>query len=382
MKPNSFFQAAFPGTNLNHAKTRPTGRTAWYIPTSDAGKLINFGSGEVDQSVSSRVLSVIRQVHSSDLVNYPDSSCHELKISIGRKYGVAESMISVGNGSDEIIENIPRVFLEPKDACLCIVPTFFRFIESCQRMKGEVITVATRKEDKFMLTPSTLMIVKTAIEKHQPKIIWIDSPNSITGAVTPLKTVRQILSWSKKLVVVDEVHHELADPANCESAVQLLPTHNNLILIKSVSKAFGLAGVRLGFALAQTDIVNAIERWRLTFTVNAIAQRAAVAALSDNAQIEQTAKSVKSRREHLFSRIERIPGFAIGAPSKTHLFILKHENFDLFEELVENGILAVDLRHARGLENKGFVRLNIKTPGESQILLKALSDIYNGVRKI
>lgn len=366
MKPNSFFRQAFANQPKSYIEAS----------TNEEG-LINFSSGEVDQPLNKNILKVLNQITAQEFVNYPDPDCIRLKQVISRRFGISENMITVGNGSDEIIENIPRIFLELGDSCLFIVPTFFRFIESCQRMKGEVITVATREEDKFMMTQSTLAIIKTAIEKHQPKIIWIDSPNSVTGAVIPLTIIRQIVSWSKEFVVVDEVHHELADPANRESSIQLLPKHKNLILIKSVSKAFGLAGVRLGYALAQRDIANAMERWRLTFTVNAIAQKAAVAALSDNARIEQTAKSVKSRREHLFSRMERIPGFVIGAPSKTHLFILKHENFDIFEELIKKGILAADMRHAPGLENKGFVRLNIKTSKEARILLKALSDIYN-----
>lgn len=356
IKTNSFFHHAF------------SGRGKSYVETAETEKgLINFSGGEVH----------LAQNRAADLAGYPDPACRELKRVIAKRFGVSETMIAVGNGSDEIIENIPRVFLEPGDPCLFVVPTFFRFIESCRKMKAKIITVATEEKDGFLVTPTVLVKIKAEIRKHRPKIIWLDSPNSVSGTVIPITLIKEILSVANGLVVIDEVHHELIDPENKKSATALLSKHENLIILRSASKAFGLAGIRFGFGLTDPKIAAGLERWRLLFTVNTFAQKAVIAAFSDTTRLIKVTEDVGRLRKMVLSSIPQIPGFVIGADSQTHLFLLKHKNFDLFETLRHHGILAADLRQAPGLEGKGYVRLNIKTPKETMLLLNTLRIIYN-----
>lgn len=366
IKPNSFFHHAFFGHAENYIKA-----------TMKPERILDLSTGEVEQTPSRKIQKALTRIRAVDLIGYPDPTCRELKTAIANRFGVSETLITVGNGSDEIIENIGRVFLEPGDPCLFAVPTFFRFIESCRKIKAKIITVATEEKDGFLITPKMLIKIKTVIRKKQPKIIWLDSPNSVSGTVIPLKIVKEIPAITRGLVVIDEVHHELIDPENEKSATKFLSKHKNLIVIRSVSKAFGLAGIRLGFALAHPSIIKPLEKWRLTFTINTITQKLALAALIKPLRLNKVAYDVQKRRQKIFSAIRRIPGFVIGADSQTHLFLLKHQTLDLFESLKRHGILAADLRQAPGLEGKGFVRLNIKTPKEAGVLLKALRIIYN-----
>lgn len=366
MNPNSFFRSAF--SRRGHS---------YVVAPAERKNLLNFASGEVEQEPDTSVQTLLSSLQARDFVGYPDPTCRAIKQAIATRFKVSNAMVSVGNGGDEIIENIPRVFLEPGEPCLFMVPTFFRFIESCQKMKAEIVTIATREEDGFVVDRETIRQVKSAIRKHQPRIIWLDSPNSVSGTVIPLGTIEEIISLTDQLVVVDEVHHELIDPEDQRSAISLLPTHRNLIVLRSASKAFGLAGIRFGFSLSHPTIASALERWRLLFTVGTFTQKVARIALSDTIHLKNVAKSVASLRQRVLTRIRALPGFTIGAASQTHLFLLKHDRVDLFTALRNRGILAADMRQAPGLEEKGYVRLNIKNEKEASVLLSALRSVYN-----
>jgi histidinol-phosphate aminotransferase len=365
MTPNSFFRSAF-----SHR-----GRS--YVEVAAGQKhLLNVAGGEVEQEPHGSVQKLLASFSARELVGYPDPSCRAVKQVIAKRFRVLDTMVTVGNGSDEIIENIPRVFLEPGEPCLFVVPTFFRYIESCRKMKAKIITVATLEENGFTMDRETVQQVKTAIRRDRPRLIWLDSPNSVTGTVISLPMIEEIVSSSDQLVVVDEAHHELIDPEDRRSAVSLLPTHRNLVVLRSASKAFGLAGIRFGFALADQSIASVLERWRLLFTVGTFTQNIAQTALSSTNHLKDVAKSVVRLRQSVFASIRALPGFTIGAPSQTHLFLLKHDRVDLFESLRDHGILAADMRQAPGLEGKGYVRLNIKNEKEARVLLSAIRSIY------
>lgn len=364
MKPNSFFHQVFSNQPKSFVKTS-VGETG----------LVNFSSGEVDQPLARNVLKAVRQITEQELMNYPDPDCRRLKQAIAARFGISENMIAVGNGSDEIIENIPRVFLDPGEPCLFIVPTFFRFIESCRKMKAKIITMATQEKNRFQFNLQALSAVERKIKLIDPKIIWIDSPNSVHGGVVPPAMIEKLLGFTEKIVVVDEVHHELTD--SDDSAIKFLPRHRNLIIVKSFSKAFGLAGLRVGFAVADRKIIEKLERWRPLFSVNSVGQRLATTVAGDKLTVGRVAGNVKKQRQRLLSAINTMSDFMIGAESQTHLFLLKHEKLDLFAVLKQHGILAADFRNAPGLKGLGYVRLNIKTPSNSRLLLKHLRRIYN-----
>lgn len=366
MNSNSFFRHAFSRRGKSYVEE-----------AAEQKNVRNFASGEVEQEPNSSIQTLLSSLRARDFVAYPDPTCRALKRVIAARFGVSESMVSVENGSDEIVENIPRVFLEPGEPCLFVVPTFFRFIESCQKMKGAIIKIATREKNSFLMDRETVRQIKASVRKHKPRIIWLDSPNSVSGTVIPLQEIEEIVPVTDQLVVVDETHHELIDPEDQHSAISLLPTHRNLIVLRSVSKAFGLAGIRFGFSLSHPTIASILERWRLLFTVGTFTQKIAQPALSDTKHLKDVVEAVTKLRESVFSEIRALPGFTIGAASKTHLFLLKHDRVDLFTALRDRGILAADMRQAPGLEGKGYVRLNIKNEKAAGVLLSALRSIYN-----
>lgn len=365
MKPNSFWRNSIKN-NL---------RSSYLNNSVNFSSFIDFLSGENILARPQMITDAVKNIKLSDLQPVPDINCSELKKKISGVLNIVPETITVGNGSDEIIENISRVFLEPVDKIFTIVPTFFRFVDSSRRMKGEILTVATTEDEKFKFTERVITKTLDIIEKHNPKIIWLCSPNNPTGEVMELDQIETIVQKSKNLVVVDEAFQELVDPVNKKSAINLLKEHKHLLVLKTFSKTWGLGGVRFGFAVGSAAIINTLEKWRLPFNVNLITRKIILKLLDNWDYLKIIVKKTGEERKKLFDQINRIPGLEIGTESKINIFILKHKTKDIFQELLRRGILTADFRQASGLEGKGYVRITIKTRKENEILLKALREI-------
>ena len=366
MKPNSFWENIFQNRSQSYLNNNTVFKT-----------FRNFSSGENALSLPSNILGVFKNTKIEDLQTIPDIKCQKIKERISQIFHITPEMISVGNGSDEIIENIPRVFLEPHEFILTIAPTFFRFIEASRKMKGNVLTVFTTPEEKFRFTKNVIDKALTVILEHQPKIIWLCSPNNPTGAVMTSDQINRLVRASNNLVVIDEAFHEFIDPENKKTAVSLLKEHKNLLVLKTFSKSWGVSGIRFGFAIGHPKIIKILEQWRLPFNINALSGKVVLTLLNDINHLKFISEKTKENREKLFKEIKRLPDFEIGADSKTNIFILKHRKKDLFQELIRKGILTADLRNVVGLEGKKFVRITLHDRKKNLILLKALRKIDN-----
>lgn len=364
MKPNSFWR-----------NTIKNGKPSYLKRAAPFRGFHRFADGASAFGPSGKILGVLKKTNIQDLTLFPDLHCLELKKQISKKFRINPLMVTVGNGSDEIIENIPHVFLTPKDKILVILPTFFRFIESSQKKKAKIITVTTSDADDFAFTDKIINKIIVKIRKHQPKIIWLCTPNNPTGKIMSRKQIEKILKASHGLVVVDEIYQEFIDPENKKSTIKLLAKHKNLLVIKSLSKVFGLAGIRFGFGLAPPEIIWPLEKWRLRFNLNTITQKLALAALKDTHHLKRVAKQTARQREKLFAAIKKMPHLQLGAESQTNLFLLKHQRKNLLKELLKRKILVADFNNCPGIEGQGFVRIKVHNQKENRFLLKALKAI-------
>jgi len=345
-----------------------------YVPmhtdaTSDFSNLVNV------LGCSPRLQKTIKGLDFTSMNQYGDRSCLVLKQKIAQWIHVSLEHVTIGNGSDEIIDRISRVFLNPHEKVLIQTPTFFRFFEACHQMKGKVLTVNTKESEKFAFTEEFCHRMIQAIKKHNPKIIWLCSPCNPTGIVMPTDVLKKIITTAHGLVVVDEVYQEFFDPENTQSAIHMIKDHPNTLVLKSFSKAFGLAGIRVGFAICDKSIIESLEKFRLNFPISTISQKIAESALCDIDFLKQCSNFFLTERSWLFQQIQKIPMLTIGADSKVNVFILKHNNKDLFEELTKLKIATADFRQAMGLEGRGFVRITINTRKDNIKLLEVLRKI-------
>src|SRR3989344_5449296 len=309
---------------------------------------------------------------------YPMRNPVRLKEKIASWLTIDPSMITVGNGSDELIAIIPQVHLEPGDHCVVQTPTFFRIIESLHRMKGEVLTVPATDETNFVLGQRYIESVFAASKRTNARITWLCSPNNPTGETIELDHITWLSRRVPGLLVVDEAYQEFFDPKNNLSATRLVDKHDNIIVTKTFSKAFGLAGIRVGFAISSPHLIDALERWRLNFAISSLSLRIAEAALDDISFLQKVHERMDTERTFLFTNIDKLPQLKRGGHSKTNVFILKHTNGNLFDLLLKRGIVTADFNEMNGLEHLGFVRITVKTRSENEILLQALRKTANG----
>lgn len=345
---------------------------ATYIPNQGVIVHHNFAALENDFGVSPVVAKAVRTVRNVELNHYPDRNAGSLKTKIASWLGLTPDMVALGNGSDELISLIAQVFVEPGSSVVIQTPTFFRIIEAVHKMKGAVVPVAARKERRFGLDAQLTDKIIQAVKKHRATLAWLCTPNNPTGAVMDLSSVDRIAGETKALVVVDEAYQELWDPQNKKSAVTLIPKHDNLIVTKTFSKAFGLAAIRVGMMLGNPALVSAIEAWRLNFPLSSVSLRIAEAALGDTGHLIRIHRDVSREREFLFRHIAKLPGLELGAVSKTNVFLLRHKTKNLHALLLKEGIMTADFNRMNGVENMRFVRITVKRRKENLALVKAL----------
>ncbi len=350
-----------------------THKPASYIPT-DSGVLIrhNFAALENDFGMSPNVTKAWHSLDPAILNHYPERNATELRSIAARWLDVSPAMITIGNGSDEFITHIADIFIEPDQSVIVQTPTFFRIIEAALKAKAKVIQVPARKERAFALDRPLCVRLASEARRHRAGIIWLCTPNNPTGAVFTLNDIAWLLGNTNALVVVDEAYLELFDPTQRQSAVRLLPTHKNLIVTKTLSKAFGLAGLRVGMLIAHPQVIRIVDDWRLNFPVSSISLSLAASALQDTKHLIRIHREITRERNRLFAAIATLPQLEIGALSKTNVFLLRHKTRNIHALLLAQGIMTADFNRMNGLEGMHFVRITVKRRSENNALITAL----------
>lgn len=332
----------------------------------------SFAALENDFGISPAVRRAWRTMNPDMLNQYPDRSMTEFRKAAASWLGISADMITVGNGSDELITHIANMVIEPGQSVVIHTPTFFRIIEAIQKMKGRVIAVRANHAQSFALHRSLCERIVHEAKKHRAPVIWLCSPNNPTGAVFRLEDIGWILRHTRSLVVVDEAYMELWDPAQRQSAVRLLKSHTHLIVTKTLSKAFGLAGIRVGLLLAHPDIIRAVDDWRLNFPVSSVSLTLATAALRDTEHLTRISRAIARERKRIITAVQTIPQLEIGTASQTNVLLLRHKTRDIHALLLDEGIMTADFNRMNGLEGLRFVRITVKRHRENTALIAAL----------
>lgn len=160
-----------------------------------------------------------------------------------------------------------------------------------------------------------------------------------------------------------------------DSCVSLAKTHKNILVMRTFSKAFGLAGVRVGYLVGDSTIIEYVEGFRTMFNISSIAQKMACAALDDMSYVKNILTITAQQRERVFHELDKLPLLTVGGKSETNLFIVKHKQKDIWSELLTKGAVGSDIRDSAGLANKGFVRLSIGDQNYTDKLISVLQKI-------
>ncbi len=341
-------------------------------------QFIRFDLTEGNCWFRDKISEWFKEIHISDVIHYPDEKIINVKKLLSRWLHVKQNNITIGSGSDELIEMIPKIFIKKTDAVLTVVPSFFRFIESSERAGTEVVKVKLDKDSHFEWDNSTIKRFLKKAKDKRVKLIWLASPNNPTGIDVPAQFLLEIIKLGK-IVVIDKVLNGFTKELREMS--RLIWEHPNLIVLSSFSKTFGLPGLRFGFAISSQDKIDLIEKRRLPFNVSGpslfIVEKLLKSLLTGEIKMEG---ALKFFQEQIFfeREIKKLKNIKLVSSSKTNFVLLQSiGRFSLFKKLLEKGILVADLNKTAGIKNKNFIRVTIYDREKNLILLRVLKEIDN-----
>ncbi|MBC9784714.1 histidinol-phosphate transaminase [Heliobacterium chlorum] len=306
---------------------------------------------------------------------YPDGEAKELCQALSEYTGRNAAEILVSNGSDEAIQLVLLTFGGPGLATVVSNPTFVMYSMATRFMGGTVIDVPLIEEgNTFRLDVQGLL---AAAAREEARVIIICNPNNPTGNCFAEEDILAVVRGTDKIVIVDEAYYEFAG----KSLMGRLDEFPNMVIMRTFSKAFGLAGLRVGYTVASAEIINEIHKVRQPFNVNAFSQRAATIAIEERTAFEAQVKEVLAERETLCAELGRF-AWQIFATDANYIFLrlpgsTKEEPVrraaDIHQGLMDRGVLVRKLGGGPGLD--GTLRVTVGRPEENRKLLAALEDL-------
>ena len=297
---------------------------------------------------------------------YPDPQQRKLKAQISVLRGVETENILIGNGSDEVLDLLFRVFCEPRrDAVITLPPTYGMY-----KVLAGINTVG-HIEVPLMgsFQPDVDEILRQCGE--HTKILFLCSPNNPTGNLLDRKLVLKLLEGFPGLVVIDEAYIDFAEDAGY---VPLMDAFPRLVITQTLSKAYGLAGIRVGLCLANPTVINYLNRIKPPYNVNELSQRTALEALKNTRRTEAMIGELKVERNKLREELSRIPLVEEMFPSDANFILARVDNAKLrYGQLIEKGIVVRDRSGQLHCENT--LLFTVGTPEEIASLIQSLREL-------
>lgn len=331
-------------------------------------KIIDFSSNISPIGISPHVLKTIKNQLIA-IQNYPDPESIQLRKNLQKYTKIPFSQIVVGNGATEIIYNFCRAFLSKHTPVLIPIPTFEEY-EAAAKLANAKIS--------FFKTMNLNNDVDNFINKFPINgCIFICNPNNPTGNLISKKNLQKIIISAHKkntLVFVDECFMELVHD-NDESIIRFIPKYNNLFVLRSLTKSFALAGLRIGYGLGSKQTISILNNIKIPWNVSGLAQQAASAAIQHSYYLRKVKRIIKKESSYLIRNISKITNFQCH-PTSTNFILIKTKikSNKLQKKLLKKKILIRDCSTFRGL-NDNYIRIAVKTRKENKKLIKAFEKL-------
>jgi histidinol-phosphate aminotransferase len=303
---------------------------------------------------------------------YPDGASRDLRKALASAHGLLPEQVMVGNGSDEVLLNIAAAFLNPGETVLCSENTFSEYEFSGRIFDGRIDKVPL-KENRYDLAGFRKRM-ESGRMRRPPKLLFLCNPNNPTGNHFTHGELAGLLAAVPRstLVIVDEAYCEYATDPEFPRSLELLASHPNLIVSRTFSKIFGMAGLRLGYGFAHPLIVRECQRVKTPFNVSLTAQAAALAALSDE---DFTARSIGNNnlgRVFLEDALRRLGLDYLPTQANFLCFRTKRLAVDVHEDMLRQGVIVRPLR-SFGMDY--WTRVTIGTPEQNERFVAALESV-------
>ncbi len=331
--------------------------------------IIKLASNENPLGASMKAVEAIKNAAGS-VYMYPDGNAYYLKNRLASKLGVNGDNIIFGNGSDELLELIYRVFATGKDdEILYCYPTFIEY---------KLLGMGFDKRLNELPLKDFRYDIDLLIENinDNTKIIFLNTPNNPTGTKIDKREIDRVIESAKNaLVVIDEAYYEYAINEDDYEELLDLYKNSNVIILRTFSKAYGLAGLRIGYGIANKEIIDYLNRVRPPFNVNILAQSAALAALDDEEHISKSVELNRKGKQYLYNEFDEMGISYIKTYANFILFDVKTMDADdVYNNLLKKGVIV---RSMAGYGYKNALRVTIGKDEENEIFIKALKEVLS-----
>lgn len=332
-------------------------------------RVIKLASNENPLGCSPAATKIVQE-WAQNMAIYPDGNCTDLKAALSNKLGVDQDQLLFGTGTDQILELIAQTYMNPGDNSLMGYPSFTRYETVTKIMDGEAIEIPLTKNHRLDLDATLEMI------NNNTKIIWLCNPNNPTGTIITEKEQREFIEQVPKsvLIVLDEAYYEYAKGDLYPNSIQLLNEFDNLVILRTFSKAYGLAGLRIGYAISNPKIISFINRVRGPFNTNAAAQLAAIAALEDQDFIKNSISINNKGKVYLYSAFEEMGLEYIPTYANFLMVKINKPSAQVFSQLLKRGVI---IRSGDIFGMDDWIRVTIGTQQENEIFIQALKGVLS-----
>lgn len=357
---DAVLQAALRSIQLSVRSERP------YVVGGDPDLPVKLNQNEspfdLPQEMKRELLNRWQRV---PLNRYPREHPDRLARVLAKQHAVPEAAVLVGNGSNELSYLLGLCVIRKGTPVVLPRPMFSLYEKVARLYDASLVQVGPR--DDFSFDADALVV---AVRSHRPALTVIATPNNPTGMAMRYEELRAVVAAAPGIVVVDEAYAEFnSEP----SATGLLTEHTNLLVMRTFSKAMGLAGLRLGYLLGRSELVHELRKARLPFVVDPLAEEAAMLLLEHPEVLRRRVDELSASRAYLQQILAALPGVQV-VPSQANFVIFRApvEPAELMTRLADAGILIRDMGGYPEL--RGFVRVNAGTPSENRTFLAALKN--------
>jgi histidinol-phosphate aminotransferase len=331
-----------------------------------AKKWVKLASNENLLGPSPKAIAAIRK-ELSNIYMYPDGPCSVLREALAQKFSLPERRVVISNGADNLILMIANAFVDEGDEVVMADPTFSVYTNATQIMGGKVVKV---KLEDFTHDLDTML---KKINK-KTKLVFVCNPNNPTGTTVSQESFDHFLSRLSKrvIVVLDEAYGDFVEDPFYPNGLDYIKARKQVIVLRTFSKVYGLAGLRIGYALGREDLVDCLYQVRDPFPVHRLAQVAAVAALNDHEHAVRSIQMVYEGKRYLYGELDKMG--LVYVPSQANFIFIDFERDSetVFQALLRKGII---IRPGKLWGYPTCARVTIGRTEDNQRFIKALKKI-------
>ncbi len=329
-------------------------------------RVIKLASNENPLGPPKRVINGMKRFM-REINRYPDGSGYYLKDVISKIHGVSHEEIILGNGSNEIIDIAVKTFLMPGDEAVMAKPSFivYRMATKMQGANPLEIPLRDYRHD--------LMGMRDAIN-HKTRMVFIANPNNPTGTINNKMEFHRFIEDIPQdvLVVVDEAYYEYVDTDDYPDTLSYLRNGKNLLILRTFSKIYGLAGLRIGYGISKPDIIREMNKVREPFNTSTVAQLSAVEALRDRRHLKISLKVNNEGKRFLYDGFQRLGIKYVPSHANFVYLNLPYPAETVFRELLRKGVIVRPM-------GDNYLRVTIGLMEENRIFLRALRDVFEKI---